>query len=133
MQEYTTQEPLIVERGEGCYLVDTEGRRYLDGVSSLWANVHGHHHPLITAATQEQADRIAHSTLLVLTNVPAVEIAEWLVRCAPPGLTRVFYAENGASAVEIAIKMAFQYWQHRGQPDRTRFLSLQNGYHGDTL
>jgi len=133
MQEYTAQEPLIVARGEGAYLIDTEGRRYLDGVSSLWANVHGHHHPLITAAIQEQAGLIAHSTLLGLSNVPAIELAERLLALAPAGLTRVFYAENGASAVEIALKMAFQYWQHRGERERTRFLSLQNGYHGDTL
>ena len=133
MQEYTKAAPLIVERGEGCYLFDTDGRRYLDGVSSLWANIHGHRHPTITAAIQEQAGRIAHSTLLGLTNVPAVELAERLVAIAPEGLTRVFYAENGASAVEIALKMAFQYWQHRAQTQRTTFLSLQNGYHGDTL
>jgi adenosylmethionine-8-amino-7-oxononanoate aminotransferase len=133
MQEYAALEPLVVDRGEGCYLIDTDGNRYLDGVASLWANVHGHHHPRITAAIQAQADRIAHSTLLGLTNVPAVELAEQLIRIAPEGLTRVFYAENGASAVEIAVKMAFQYWRLRGRPERTRFLSLQNGYHGDTL
>src|SRR5487761_359426 len=115
MQEYAKSEPLIVERGEGSYLVDTAGRRYLDGVSSLWANVHGHHHPKITRAIQEQADRIAHSTLLGLTNVPAVELAQRLVALTPRGLRRIFYAENGASAVEIALKMAFQYWQHRGE------------------
>ncbi len=133
MQDYAQDEPLIIEHGEGCWLVDTEGRRYLDGVSSLWVTVHGHRHPRLDAAVREQLDRIAHSTLLGITNAPAVELAERLVAIAPAGLTKVFYAENGASAVEIALKMAFQYWRHRGQPQRTRFLKLQNAYHGDTI
>lgn len=133
MQEYCQEEPLIIERGEGCWLIDTEGRRYLDGVSSLWVTVHGHRHPRLDAALREQVDRIAHSTLLGITNVPAVELARRLIEIAPEGLTRVFYAENGASAVEIALKMAFQYWQHKGETSRTRFLKLQNAYHGDTL
>lgn len=131
--EYTKEEPLVIERGEGCWLIDTEGRRYLDGVSSLWVTVHGHRHPKLDAALRDQLDKIAHSTLLGVTNVPAVELARRLVEIAPPGVTRVFYAENGASAVEIALKMAFQYWQHRGEPGRTRFLKLQHAYHGDTL
>jgi adenosylmethionine-8-amino-7-oxononanoate aminotransferase len=133
MEEYGQDEPLIVERAEGCWLFDTEGRRYLDGVSSLWVTVHGHRHPRLDAALRDQLDRVAHSTLLGVTNVPAVELARRLVELTPAGLTRVFYAENGASAVEIALKMAFQYWQHRGQPQRTRFLKLQNAYHGDTI
>ncbi|MEX1253425.1 MAG: adenosylmethionine--8-amino-7-oxononanoate transaminase [Dehalococcoidia bacterium] len=133
MEEYCKDEPLIVERAEGCWLIDTEGRRYLDGVSSLWVTVHGHRHPRLDAALREQIDRVAHSTLLGVTNVPAIELARRLVEIAPEGLTRVFYAENGASAVEIALKMAFQYWQHRGQPQRTRFLRLENAYHGDTI
>lgn len=133
MEEYCREEPLIVERGDGCWLIDTEGRRYLDGVSSLWVTVHGHRHPRLDAALREQIDRIAHSTLLGITNVPAVQLARRLVEIAPEGLTRVFYAENGASAVEIALKMAFQYWQHRGETSRTRFVKLQHAYHGDTL
>jgi adenosylmethionine-8-amino-7-oxononanoate aminotransferase len=133
MEEYRKEEPLIVERAEGCWLIDSEGRRYLDGVSSLWVTVHGHRHPRLDAALREQLDRVAHSTLLGITNVPAVDLARRLVELAPEGLTRVFYAENGASAVEIALKMAFQYWQHRGQPRRTRFLRLENAYHGDTI
>lgn len=133
MQEYCGEEPLVIERGEGCWLIDTDGRRYLDGVSSLWVTVHGHRHPKLDDALREQIDRIAHSTLLGVTNVPAVELSSRLIEIAPEGLRRVFYAENGSSAVEIALKMAFQYWQHRGQPQRTRFLNLQNAYHGDTL
>lgn len=133
MQEYARETPLVIERGEGCWLIDTDGRRYLDGVSSLWVTVHGHRHPRLDAALREQIDRIAHSTLLGLTNAPAVELARQLIELAPEGLARVFYAENGASAVEIALKMAFQYWRHRGEPQRTRFLKLENAYHGDTL
>ncbi len=133
MQDYVAGEPLIIERGEGSYLIDTEGRRYLDGVSSLWVTVHGHRKAELDAAIVDQLGRIAHSTLLGIANVPSIELARRLVAVAPPGLTKVFYAENGASAVEIALKMAFQYWQHRGQPRRTRFLSLDNAYHGDTL
>lgn len=133
MQEYAKEPPLIIERGEGCWLVDTEGRRYLDGVSSLWVTVHGHRHPRLDAAVREQLDRIAHSTLLGITNVPAVELARRLVQIAPDGLTKVFYAENGASAVEIALKMAFQYWRLRGEPQRTLFVKLENAYHGDTI
>lgn len=133
MQEYAKEPPLVIERGEGCWLVDTEGRRYLDGVSSLWVTVHGHRHPRLDAAIREQLERIAHSTLLGITNVPAVELARRLVDIAPQGLTKVFYAENGASAVEIALKMAFQYWRHRGETGRTRFLKLDNAYHGDTI
>ncbi|HZS01970.1 MAG TPA: aspartate aminotransferase family protein [Chloroflexota bacterium] len=133
MAEYTAEEPLIVAAGEGSYLFDVDGRRYLDGVSSLWVTVHGHRKPELDAAIVAQLGRIAHSTLLGIANVPSIELARRLVAIAPPGLTKVFYAENGASAVEIALKMAFQYWQLKGETRRTRFLSLQNAYHGDTL
>lgn len=133
MREYCQEDPLIIERGEGSWLIDTEGRRYLDGVSSLWVTVHGHRHPRLDGALREQLDRIAHSTLLGITSVQAIELARRLVEIAPPGLTKVFYAENGASAVEIALKMAFQYWRHQGDSKRTRFLKLQSAYHGDTV
>jgi adenosylmethionine-8-amino-7-oxononanoate aminotransferase len=133
MADYVAEEPLIVERGEGTYLVDVDGRRYLDGVSSLWVTVHGHCKPELDAAIVDQLGRIAHSTLLGIGNVPSIELARRLIAVAPPGLAKVFYAENGASAVEIALKMAFQYWRHRGEPRRTRFVSLENAYHGDTL
>ena len=133
MQEWLAEEPLIIERGEGNELVDVEGRRYLDGVSSLWCNVHGHRRREIDAAIRAQLDRIAHSTLLGLASVPSIELAERLVGIAPRGLTRVFYSDAGATAVEIALKMAFQYQQLRGETGRTRFASLTEAYHGDTI
>jgi adenosylmethionine-8-amino-7-oxononanoate aminotransferase len=133
--EWNASEPLIVDHGEGVYLVDTEGRRYIDGVGSLWCNVHGHRHPALDAAIREQLDRIAHSTMLGLTHAPAIELARQLVERAPEGLTRVFFSDDGATAVEVAIKMAFQYWQQKAAPEprRTRFVAIEGAYHGDTL
>jgi adenosylmethionine---8-amino-7-oxononanoate aminotransferase len=125
--------PLVIDRGSGTNLYDVDGNVYIDGVSSLWCNVHGHRHPKIDAAIRAQLDRVAHSTMLGLTHEPAVELARKLVAVAPGDLTRVFYSESGSSAVEIALKMAFQFWAQRGQPDRTRFICLENSYHGDTL
>jgi adenosylmethionine-8-amino-7-oxononanoate aminotransferase len=133
MEDYSATEPLIIDAAEGNWLIDTEGRRLLDGVSSLWCNVHGHRVPEIDAAIHAQLDRVAHSTLLGSGSVPSIELAGRLAAIAPDGLQRVFYAENGASAVEIALKMAFQYWQQRGQERRTRFLAFDEAYHGDTL
>jgi adenosylmethionine-8-amino-7-oxononanoate aminotransferase len=130
---WTEEEPVIVESAEGCELIDSEGRRYIDGVSSLWCNVHGHRHPAIDAAVRAQLDRVAHSTMLGLTHPPAIELAERLVQLAPPGLTRVFYSDSGSTAAEIALKMAFQYWQQRGRTERTGFVCLDNAYHGDTV
>jgi adenosylmethionine-8-amino-7-oxononanoate aminotransferase len=127
------EEPLVIERAEGTYLIDDEGRRYIDGVSSLWCNVHGHRHPLIDAAVRDQLDRVAHSTMLGLTHPSAAELAAQLVELAPPGLERVFYSESGSTAVEIALKMAFQYWRQTGEPERTSFVTLDGAYHGDTL
>jgi adenosylmethionine---8-amino-7-oxononanoate aminotransferase len=133
MQEWLAEEPLIIARGEGAYLIDVSGKRYLDGVSSLWCNVHGHRHPELDRALREQSEQIAHSTLLGLANVPSIELAKQLVEMAPPGLTRVFYSDAGATAVEIALKMALQYWQLRDEGQRTRFVALTESYHGDTL
>ncbi len=135
MQEWLAEEPLVIERGQGCYLVDDHGRKYLDGVSSLWVNVHGHRRPEIDRAIRAQLGRIAHSTFLGLTHPPAALLAERLVSLAPRGLTKVFYSDNGATAVEIALKMAFQYWQQKGKRYRskTKFISLTGGYHGDTV
>jgi adenosylmethionine---8-amino-7-oxononanoate aminotransferase len=132
---WEAEDPVIVERAEGCELVDADGRRYLDGVSSLWCNVHGHRHPRIDAALRAQLDRVAHTTMLGLTHPPAIELAERLVAIAPPGLTRVFYSDSGSTAAEIALKMAFQFWQQRGGRHRrkTHFVSLGMAYHGDTL
>ncbi|MFN3484086.1 MAG: aminotransferase class III-fold pyridoxal phosphate-dependent enzyme, partial [Planctomycetota bacterium] len=112
--------PVIVS-GRGPYLVDADGRKYLDGVSSLWCNIHGHARREINAAMKRQLDRVAHATFLGLTNPPAIELAERLVELAPRGLTRVFYSDNGSTAVEVALKMAFQYWHQNGHPARTKF------------
>ncbi len=136
MSDWMDGRPVVIERGEGNYLIDTEGRRYLDGISSMWVNLHGHDHPRIRAAIHAQLDRLAHSTLLGLANQPSIELATRLVEIAPAGLTRVFFSDNGSTAVEIALKMAFQFWQqHEDQASRarTRFVALKGAYHGDTL
>ncbi|MBV9213248.1 MAG: adenosylmethionine--8-amino-7-oxononanoate transaminase [Actinobacteria bacterium] len=132
---WEAEEPLVVAEADGCWLIDEDGRRYIDGVSSLWCTVHGHRHPILDLAVKDQLDRVAHTTLLGLTHAPAVDLARELIAIAPDGLTRVFYSDSGSAAVEIALKMAFQYWQQQGGPNarRTRFVSLENAYHGDTL
>lgn len=135
MQEWEQEEPLIIERGKGSYLIDTEGKKYLDGTSSIWVNLHGHRHPVLDRALKKQLDKIAHSTFLGLSNPPAVELARELIRIAPKGLARVFYSDNGSTAVEVALKMAVQYWQQR-RPEagpKNTFLHLKLAYHGDTI
>jgi adenosylmethionine---8-amino-7-oxononanoate aminotransferase len=129
---WSSEEAPIIERAEGTELIDTDGRRYIDGVSSLWCTVHGHRHPHIDAAVKEQLDRVAHSTMLGLTHPPAIELAERLAGIAPAGLSRVFYSDSGSTAAEIALKMAFQHWAQRGER-RQRFVCLKMSYHGDTL
>jgi adenosylmethionine---8-amino-7-oxononanoate aminotransferase len=133
--DWCREEPLVIERAEGTDLIDAEGNRYIDGVSSLWCNVHGHRHPLIDQAVHDQLERVAHSTMLGLTHRSAAELAARLVDLAPPGLNRVFYSDSGSTATEVALKMAFQYWQQRGgqHTRRTSFVSLRDAYHGDTL
>ncbi|HLL21836.1 MAG TPA: adenosylmethionine--8-amino-7-oxononanoate transaminase [Kofleriaceae bacterium] len=126
-------DPLVIERGEGNYLVDTEGLRYLDGVSSLWCNVHGHRHPRLDRALREQLERISHSTFLGLSHEPGIRLGAALLEVAPAGLSRVFYSDSGSTAVEIALKQSFQYWQLRGRTTKQRFLRLGDAYHGDTL
>ena len=133
MQAWFEEDPVVIVHGDGNELIGDDGRRYLDGVSSLWCNVHGHNHPELNAAITAQLGRVAHTTLLGLTHVPAVQLAERLVGLAPPGLTRVFYSDSGATAEEAALKMALQYWHLSGQPGKTRFASLVQAYHGDTL
>ncbi len=134
-QGWCEEEPLMIERAEGCELIDVEGRRYIDGVSSLWCNVHGHRHPGIDAALREQIDRVAHSTMLGLSHPGAAELAARLVEVSPPGLSRVFFSDSGSTATEVALKMAFQYQQQRGgQHTRRRsFVHLRDAYHGDTI
>jgi adenosylmethionine-8-amino-7-oxononanoate aminotransferase len=126
-------EPLVITGGDGNYIVDSEGRRYLDGVSSLWCNVHGHRHPRLDQALRAQLERIAHSTFLGLTHEPGIRLGAALLEVAPPGLSRVFYSDSGSTAVEIALKQSFQYWPLRGRPSKQRFLRLGEAYHGDTL
>jgi adenosylmethionine-8-amino-7-oxononanoate aminotransferase len=135
MQEWEQEEPLIIERGKGPYLIDTEGNRYLDGTSSIWVNLHGHRHPALDNAIKRQLDKVAHSTLFGLSNPPAIQLARALIRIAPKGLTRVFYSDNGSTAVEVALKMAVQYWQQRSPEagPRHTFLHLKLAYHGDTI
>ena len=133
MNDWMAEEPVIIESGEGAILRDTRGREYIDANSSIWTNLHGHRHPTINRAIQDQLDRIAHSSFLGLSNEPAIRLAEQLVQIAPPGLTRVFYSDDGSTAMEVAVKMALQYWQHRHQPRRTKFVAFADAYHGDTL
>ena len=133
MKDWLAEEPVIIESGEGAVLRDTQGREYIDANSSIWTNLHGHRHPAISQAIKEQLDQIAHSSFLGLSNVPAIQLAEKLINIAPRGLTRVFYSDNGSTAMEVAIKMALQYWQHRKQPQRTKFVAFADAYHGDTL
>jgi adenosylmethionine-8-amino-7-oxononanoate aminotransferase len=131
--EWLSYDPLVVERASGFWLFGTDGRRYLDGVSSLWCNVHGHGHPAIVAALHSQLDRLQHSTMLGLSHVPAIELAERLVAMTPLPLTRVFYSDSGSTSVEVALRMAFQYQRQSGHPERSRFVTLAEAYHGDTL
>ncbi|MCB2187026.1 MAG: adenosylmethionine--8-amino-7-oxononanoate transaminase [Deltaproteobacteria bacterium] len=125
--------PLVIARGEGNWLIDTEGKRYFDGVSSLWVTVHGHGHPAINQAIADQLTRLDHSTMLGLTHAPAIRLAERLTGLAPTGLTRAFYSESGSTAVEIALKIAYQYCQLRGWKEKKTFVALENAYHGDTI
>ncbi len=133
MKEWSQQDPLFIIKGEGNYLIDLDGNRYLDGVSSLWANIHGHGRKEINAAIEKQLQQISHSTLLGLSHPNAAILAQRLSQITPGKLKRIFYSESGSTAVEIAIKMAFQYWQNIGKPAKTKFISLQEGYHGDTI
>jgi adenosylmethionine-8-amino-7-oxononanoate aminotransferase len=133
MQGFREEELLIITHGEGAHLYDFQGRRYLDGVSSLWANVHGHCRPELDRAVREQLAQVAHSTLLGIAHPPAIVLARRLAEITPPGLNKVFYSDSGSTAVEVALKMAFQYWQLRGFPQKQRFLKLSGAYHGDTL
>lgn len=133
MRDWERGDPVIITEGRDCFLKDSKGKWYLDGVSSLWVNIHGHCRPEINDAIKAQLDRIAHSTLLGLSNVPSIELAKRLVQITPEGLNRVFYSDNGSTAVEVALKMAFQYWIHKGEKEKALFVSLNNAYHGDTL
>ncbi|RKD25605.1 L-lysine--8-amino-7-oxononanoate transaminase [Ammoniphilus oxalaticus] len=133
MKDYVEDDPVIIVSGEGRKLKDAQGNEYWDGVSSIWLNVHGHRVPELDQAIRDQLDQIAHSTLLGMANVPAILLAEQLIGIMPKGLAKVFYSDSGATAVEIAIKMAFQYWQHQGKPNKKQFITMREAYHGDTI
>lgn len=133
MRDWLSEDFVIIERGEGVYLIDVEGNRYIDGIASMWTNVHGHNHPDLNAALKTQLNQIAHSTLLGYSNIPAIKLAQKLVEITPTGLNKVFYSDNGSTAVEVALKMAYQYWQHKGEPQRKLFIHFDNAYHGDTV
>jgi adenosylmethionine-8-amino-7-oxononanoate aminotransferase len=126
--------PVVIQSGSGAELVDTEGRVYIDGNSSIWTNIHGHNHPRLNAALREQLDRVAHVSFLGLTHEPGARLASELARLADGSPRhRVFFSDDGSTAMETALKLAYQYWQQNGAPQRTRFLSLEGGYHGDTV
>lgn len=133
MQDWERDEQIVIEKGEGCWLVDTEGRRYLDGVASMWTNVHGHCRAELNQALKVQVDRLEHSTLLGLASEQSILLAARLAKIMPPGLERFFYSDNGSTAMEVAVKMAYQYQAHNGRPERSRFITFRNAYHGDTL
>ena len=131
--EWEQRAPLIIAAAEGCELIDVDGNRYIDGIGSLWVSVHGHRHPHIDAALRAQLDRVAHTTLLGQASIPSIELAAKLAEITPEGLTRTFYSDSGSTAVEIALKMAFQWQQQQGHRKRTRFAALRQAYHGDTI
>jgi adenosylmethionine-8-amino-7-oxononanoate transaminase len=133
MSLWLESEPLVITAAEGFYLIDSDGRRYLDGVSSLWCNVHGHRVPGIDRAIRDQLDTVAHSTLLGLANEPSILLAERLTKILPPNLSKVFYSDAGATATEIAFKLAAQYWYNVGRPERHEFVAFTEAYHGDTV
>jgi len=140
MQVWQERDPIIIERAEGSYLIDIHGKRYLDGVSSLWVTVHGHNHPHVVERLKMQLDQLDHSTLLGLANVPSIELAKRLVEITPSGLNKVFYSDSGSTANEVAIKIAFQYWQQKNPTKevpnpkhKKRFIALEHAYHGDTI
>jgi len=132
-QARTAPPPLPIVRGQGVYLYTEDGRRLLDGISSWWVNIHGHSHPRLNEALAAQARQLEHVVFAGCTHPPAVRLAERLVAVLPPGLTRVFYSDNGSTAVEVALKLALQYWGNRGEPQRRAFITLHHAYHGDTV
>ena len=132
-QMLTRPDPIPIVRGSGVYLFTEDGRRLLDGISSWWVNIHGHSHPRLNEALAAQARELEHVVFANCTHRPAVELAERLVAVLPPGLTRVFYSDNGSTAVEVALKLARQYWTNRGERKRTTFIALHHAYHGDTV
>ncbi|MDD2366220.1 MAG: adenosylmethionine--8-amino-7-oxononanoate transaminase [Desulfuromonadaceae bacterium] len=133
MQDWERDKQIVIEKGEGCWLIDTDGNRYLDGVASMWTNVHGHCRRELNDALKAQVDRLEHSTLLGLGSEQSIILAARLAEITPHGLDRFFYSDNGSTAMEVAVKMAYQYNVHKGRPEKSRFVTFSNAYHGDTL
>ncbi len=133
MSEWQASTPIVIERAEGNYIIDTDGNRFLDATSSLWVTVHGHRVREIDNALKSQLGKVAHSTLLGLGSVPSIELAERLMEITPKNLTRLFYSDNGSTAVEVALKISYQYWYQSGAPEKKRFVSFTGAYHGDTF
>lgn len=133
MQDWDREDSIIIVRGEGSWLIDSEGKRYLDGVASMWTNVHGHCRTELNEALKEQVDRLEHSTLLGLASEQSIILAHRLAGIMPRGLGRFFYSDNGSTAMEVAVKMAYQFQTHSGRPERSSFITFRNAYHGDTL
>src|SRR2546421_3143434 len=133
MQQWLADDPLVITAAEGMELIDSDGNRYLDGVSSLWCNVHGHRVPEIDQAIREQLDKVAHTTMLGLASEPGIVLAERLMKLVPRSLAKIFYSDAGATATEIAFKLAAQYWYNLGKPEKNEFVGFANAYHGDTV
>src|SRR4051812_34077776 len=133
MKQWLAGDPLVIVAAEGMYLIDSDGNRYLDGVSSLWCNVHGHRVPEIDSAIRAQLDKVAHTTLLGLASEQSILLADRLMKLVPSNLKKVFYSDSGATATEVAFKLAVQYWHNLGQPEKKEFIAFSNAYHGDTF
>ncbi|HOC59402.1 MAG TPA: adenosylmethionine--8-amino-7-oxononanoate transaminase [Smithellaceae bacterium] len=133
MKDYEDFPPIVLEWGKGAYLYDVEGKSYLDAVSSWWVNLFGHANERLNRALREQAEKLEHAIFANFSHVPAIELAEEIVRISPKGLTKVFFADNGSSAVEVALKMSFHYHQQTGKPQKTKFAAITDAYHGETL
>jgi adenosylmethionine-8-amino-7-oxononanoate aminotransferase len=133
MKLWNESDPLVIVAAEGMHLIDSDGNRYLDGVSSLWCNVHGHRVPEIDNAIRQQLDKVAHTTMLGLASEPAILLADRLMKIVPQGLTKVFYSDAGATATEVAFKLATQYWHNIGRPEKNEFVGFAEAYHGDTV
>jgi adenosylmethionine---8-amino-7-oxononanoate aminotransferase len=132
-KDYETTPPILVERADGIYLYDRQGNRYMDVISSWWVNLFGHNHPRLNNALTRQLDKMAHVMFAGITHQPAIDLADSLVNLAPAGLEKVFFSDNGSTAVEVALKMSLQYWQQKGKTEKTQFAYLKGGYHGETL
>ena len=132
-KDFETIKPLMVERADGIYLFDRQGKRYLDAISSWWVNLLGHNHPRLNAALNSQLEKMAHVMFAGITHQPAIDLASSLIKASSENLSKVFFSDNGSTSIEVALKMSLQYWQQIGKENKTRFIYLKGGYHGETL